>query len=73
MQPAYRVGRDASATQPRRREQVMIRIVFTIMTITGRMSKFEVGVLCMQVLSLKKAKDLITLLSREIIHVSTIY
>ena len=35
MQPAYRVGRDASATQPRRREQVMIRIIFTIiMTIT---------------------------------------
>ena len=30
MQPAYRVGRDASATQPRRREQVMIRIIFTI-------------------------------------------
>ena len=32
MQPAYRVGRDASATQPRRREQV-IRIIFTIIMI----------------------------------------
>ena len=39
MQPAYRVGRDASATQPRRREQVMNRIIFTIiMTITRRMT-----------------------------------
>ena len=27
MQPAYRVGREASATQPRRREQVMIMMM----------------------------------------------
>ena len=46
MQPAYRVGRDASATQPRRREQV-IRIVFTIiMTITGRMTKLVLVIKC---------------------------
>ena len=33
MQPAYRVGREASATQPRRREQVFIQILGMMMNI----------------------------------------
>ena len=31
MQPAYRVGREASATQPRRREQVLSEMIIMIM------------------------------------------
>ena len=33
MQPAYRVGREASATQPRRREQVIFQMVVMVMII----------------------------------------
>ena len=33
MQPAYRVGREASATQPRRREQVIFQMVMLVLMV----------------------------------------